>query len=280
MPGISSNVNLVNKKLPSYNTLSFDKFNTLYKDKYNTTFDPNWLGWFVGFAEGDGYLGINEGKPVFVLTQKESKILYEIMDILKFGHVKEFDGFYRYIVREQSNVFLLFHLFNGNLHLIPRIEQLKEWSTQWNSKVNNKYNQLKPITNPVKLSLDNSWFSGFVDAEGCFNVYVAKNNKDVKIRFIVDQKEGALLFNDLKNILSYGSIYDRKNRNFRYAVTNLNSLSVMIHYFNQFILRTKKQLAFGKWVVIYNCVLNKEHKSPEGFEKIKVLSKHINKDNY
>ena len=110
---------------------------------------------------GDGYLGINEGKPVFVLTQKESKILYEIMDILKFGHVKEFDGFYRYIVREQSNVFLLFHLFNGNLHLIPRIEQLKEWSTQWNSKVNNKYNQLKPITNPFKLSLDNSWLSGF-----------------------------------------------------------------------------------------------------------------------
>jgi hypothetical protein len=85
-----------------------------------------------------------------------------------------------------------------------------------------------------------------VDAEGCFNVYIAKNNKDVKIRFIVDQKEGALLFNDLKNILSYGSIYDRKNNNFRYAVTNLNSLSVMINYFNQYILRTKKQLAFGK----------------------------------
>jgi hypothetical protein len=85
-----------------------------------------------------------------------------------------------------------------------------------------------------------------VDAEGCFNVYVAKNNKDVLLRFIVDQKEGALFFNDLKIILSYGSIYDRKNRNFRYAVTNLNSLSIMITYFNQFKLRTKKQLAFGK----------------------------------
>jgi hypothetical protein len=84
---------------------------------------------------------MNEGIPVFVLTQKESKIRsppfitlfesddgggYEIRDILKFGYVKEFDGFCRYIVREQSSVFLLFHLFNGNLHLIPRIEQLKE----------------------------------------------------------------------------------------------------------------------------------------------------------
>lgn len=200
------------------------------------------------------------------------------MNILKFGHVKEFDGFSRYIVREQSNVYLLFHLFNGNLHLTPRIEQLKEWSRQWNSKVNNKDNQLKTITKPIKLSLNNSWFSGFVDAEGCFNVYVAKNNK-VVIRFIVDQKEGLLLFNDLKNMLSYGSIYNRKNNNFRYAVSNLNSLSIIINYFNQFKLRTKKQLAFDKWIVIYNCVLNKEHKSPEGIEKIKVLSKLINKDN-
>jgi hypothetical protein len=29
-----------------------------------------------------------------------------------------------------------------------------------------------------------------VDAEGCFNAYVSKNNKSVVLRFIVDQKEG------------------------------------------------------------------------------------------
>lgn len=279
MLGISSNVKLVSKDLLTYNTLSFNKFNTIYRDRYNTTLDPNWLGWFIGFAEGDGYLDINEGRAVFVLTQKESKILYEIRDILKFGYVKEFEGFFRFIVRKQSDVLLLFHLFNANLHLISKIEQLKEWSTQLNSKVNNKDNKLKTITSPIKLLLNNGWFSGFVDAEGCFNVYVAKNNKDIRIRFIVDQKEGLLLFNDLKNILSYGSIYNRKNNNFRYAVSNLNSLSIIVNYFNQFKLRTKKQWAFNKWIVIYNCVLNKEHKSPEGIEKIKVLSKLINKDN-
>lgn len=81
----------------------------MYKNKYNTTQDPNWLGWFVGFSEGDGYFGINEGKPVFVLTQKNQKFFRcaNLMEILKFGvasffffffekkrqHVKEFDGF-------------------------------------------------------------------------------------------------------------------------------------------------------------------------------------------
>jgi hypothetical protein len=46
------------------------------------------------------------------------------------------------------------------------------------------------------------------------------------------------------------------------------------------VLRTKKQLAFEKWQVVYNCVLNKEeHKSLEGMKKLKELSLLINKDN-
>lgn len=277
MSGIASGGSKV-KNLSSSQTLSFNKFNTLYKNKYNTTLDPDWLGWFVGFAEGDGFIGTNEGISVFVLTQKESKILNEIKETLKFGYVKEFDGFSRYIVREQSCVFLLFHLFNGNLHLLPKIEQLVAWEKLWNSKNKNKDNPLKTITKPVQLSLNNSWFSGFVDAEGCFNAYVAKNNS-VCLRFIVDQKEGALFFKGLKQMLNFGSIYNRKNNNARYAVSNLISLGVIINYFNQFPLRTKKRLAFVKWVNIYNCVLNKEHKYPEGIAKIKILSKLINKDN-
>jgi hypothetical protein len=63
---------------------------------------------------------------VFVLTQKESKILYEIKDILKFGYVKEFDDFSRFIVRDQSSILLLFHIFNGNLHLKSKVDQLVE----------------------------------------------------------------------------------------------------------------------------------------------------------
>ena len=141
---------------------------------------------------------INENILAFVLTQKESKILYEIRDILNFGYVKEFDKFSRFIVRDQSHVFLLFHLFNGNLHIKQKIGQLVEWSKLFNTK--NMENPLEVITEPVKLSLNNSWLSGFVDAEGCFNVYVSKNNKGISLRFIVDQQEGLSVFDELKNI--------------------------------------------------------------------------------
>lgn len=259
--------------------LSFVKFNKLYSDKYNTTLDPNWLGWFIGFAEGDGYLGINDNIAVFVLTQKESKILYEIRDILNFGYVKEFDGFSRFIVRDQSNILLLFHLFNGNLHLKNKFDQLVEWSVLLNSKINNKENFLVVVNELVKLSFNNSWFSGFTDAEGCFNVYISKSNKSISLRFIVDQKDGLSLFNQLKDILGSGSIYSRKNNNYRFAITNVSKLALVIEYFNVYGLRSKKQFAFEKWKIIYNCVLNREHKTLNGMEKLKELSLLVNKNN-
>lgn len=259
--------------------LSFVKFNKLYSNKYNTTLDPNWLGWFIGFAEGDGYLGTNDNIAVFVLTQKESKILYEIKDILNFGYVKEFDGFSRFIVRDQSSILLLFHLFNGNLHLKNKLDQLVEWSELLNSKINNKDNLLVVVTELAKLSFNNSWFSGFTDAEGCFNVYVSKSNKGISLRFIVDQQEGLPLFNQLKDILGSGSIYTRKNNNYRFAITNVNKLALVVEYFNVYVLRSKKQFAFEKWKVIYNSVLNKEHKTLNGMGNLKELSILINKDN-
>ena len=216
---------------------------------------------------------------MFVLTQKESKILYEIKDILNFGIVKEFDGFSRFIVRDQSCILLLFHLFNGNLHLKNKIDQLVEWSVLWNSKKKNNEDNLLVVTELAKLSFNNSWFSGFTDAEGCFNVYISKSNKGISIRFIVDQKDGLPLLIQLKDILGSGSIYTRKNNNYRFAIFNINKLALIIEYLNVYALRSKKQFAFEKWKVIYSCVLNKDHKTPEGMVNLKELSKLINKDN-
>lgn len=79
------------------------------------------------------------------------------------------------------------------------------------------------------------------------------------------QKDGYLLLK--KNVL--GSIYVRKNNNYRFAITNVNKLPLIIEYFNVYVLISKKQYAFDKWKVIYNCVLNKEHKTLKGMEYLK-----------
>ena len=61
-------------------TASRAYFNILYKN--NDHLSNNWLTWFIGFAEGDGALQTyDKGKRVrFILTRKESAILYNIQD--------------------------------------------------------------------------------------------------------------------------------------------------------------------------------------------------------
>jgi hypothetical protein len=69
---------------------------------------------------------VHKERMTFVLTQKDSKILYEIYNVFGFGVVKEFKGFSRYIVSNNLNCFLLYLLFNGNLVVNHRIIQLNK----------------------------------------------------------------------------------------------------------------------------------------------------------
>ena len=86
-----------------------------------------------------------------------------------------------------------------------------------------------------------------MDAEGCFNIYIPKNSVfTILTRFILDQKDGELLFKELRSILGSGSIYSRKNNNIRYAASNLTSLGLIINYLRRFGLKTKKHMAYLK----------------------------------
>lgn len=76
----------------------------------------------------------------FVITQKEGKILYEIQSVLGFGTVRYFPegkGYYRYTVTDVKGILLLCFLFNGNLVLPYRVEQLGQWIIDLNAKLQN-----------------------------------------------------------------------------------------------------------------------------------------------
>jgi hypothetical protein len=113
-------------------SFNFYEFYFIYKQKYHNTNNINndWLAWFIGFIEGDGAILSYNNRLRFVLTQKESNILYHIQKILGFGTVTEFpqgrgtNTFYRFIVEDKTSIFILAHLFNGNLVLPHRQQQL------------------------------------------------------------------------------------------------------------------------------------------------------------
>lgn len=266
-------INTLNSKNLINNTQSAGKINDCSSEttRKKSDIDPDWLNWFIGFTEGDGALLNYNNQIRFVLTQKEGNILYHIQSILNFGIVKYYpNGYSRFIVTDIPSILKLIKIFNGNLILPSRILQLSLWIEILKIK-NIKVDNL--IETPKSISLLNAWLSGFTDAEGCFNVQITlrKENKvgsRVRLRFILDQKNGESLFLTISNLFSSGFVSLRSktkyNDIYRFTINSFSGIPILIKYFNSFPLKTFKKESYNKWLNIYYMILNKEHLTEEG----------------
>ena len=275
---------LVGKDKEGKENFNFELFNKVNKNNIS----KDWLTWFIGFSEGDGAILTSKNKARFVLTQKEGAILYHIQEVLGFGIVKQFNGYYRYIVTDTDSILLLLYIFNGNLVLPHRQKQLENWfnTLSHNSDCSSNLNMALPLTKLIKPTLNDAWLSGFTDAEGCFNVNIKPRLNTitgyrVSIRFFLDQKNAESTLLHIKDLFNYGQVNIRKDTNnvYRYSIDSNKGLLPIINYFLTFPLKTKKFNSFKKWLDIYNMVLNKEHLNKEGLEKIRAMSKIINLNN-
>ncbi len=242
----------------------------------------NWLTWFIGFSEGDGAIltGHKNDKPRFVLTQKEISVLNHVYETLGFGRVRTYGTYSRYIVEDKKGILALTYLFNGNLVLDKRKIQLNKWLIIQN---------ITRITSNVLPLLSNAWLSGFIDAEGCFNVTLFKRKAmtlgyQVKMRFMIDQKDSfnTLLFikNQWDMILSHRKLPKGDyNTMYRAETNSFVSIKPIIEYLSIFRLKTKKQISFDKWVTVYDLVCNKAHLTEQGLNDIIKIKKVINLTN-
>lgn len=275
-------------------SFNFDLFNSELRSKTLgfKPIDPNWLTWFIGFTEGDGAILSNLR---FVLTQKEGSILYEIRDMLGFRVVRFYpqgkgsNGFYRLTVANNKEIFFLALLFNGNLVLPHRINQLSHWIGLLTDKGLWKYGSSQ--TQPLIPTLNDSWLSGFTDAEGCFNVNITSrkntvNGYRVRLRFLLDQKNAYCsaaphTLVNIQNLFKFGrvSLRNETNNVFRYSADSFKGLNLVHDYFVSFPLKTKKAISFVNWCKMYDMFLNKEHLSTEGIKKVREIVKTINVNN-
>lgn len=266
-------------------SFNFNLFNKHYTEQTGCApLNHNWLAWFIGFSEGDGAILMSKNSPRFVLTQKEGAILHHIQKMLGFGYVRQFNGFYRYIVEDKTSVLHLINLFNGNLVLQHKQSQLLHWINSYNSSPN--LVNLELITTLVIPTLSDAWLSGFTDAEGCFNVKIEKRANTVTgyrviLRFLLDQKNAELVLQQIRDLFGYGQVSLRKTTGsvFRYHNNSFKGLVTVRDYFLAFPLKSKKGESFNKWNKIYFMVLNKEHLVNTGLDQIRVIAKQINIDN-
>ena len=272
---------IITDKSPSETTretsFNFHAYRNISKnDSYKIT--DVWLTWFIGFSEGDGaFLREKNTRGRFVLTQKETAILNHIQETLGIGRVRHFPHFSRYLVDDKKSIDILIALFNGNLVLNKRKLQFKKWLDMFN------YPEMDNNALPL---VTNAWLSGFIDAEGCFNVTLFKRKAmllgyQVKLRFMIDQKDSLdnMLFikDQLKLFLTHRKLKKGSvGLMHRVETTSFVKVPFIIQYINKFNLKTKKQQSFDKWVTVYDMVNNKAHLTETGLNDIRRLSKQVN----
>lgn len=191
--------------------MCLNKFKEKYPE-YNHISDE-WFTWFIGFFEGDGCFMIGSKNLELIITQREDNkvILEEIQKTLNIGKViiqtkHIVPGrywIYRFIVRDYIGIGILLDLFKDNLILPVKVEKYNEFIDKYNIKIiqakKNRPVKYKKLTVLNKIELRNtllpskndSWLSGFIDAEGCFysNIIFIKNRPRVRILFDICQKD-------------------------------------------------------------------------------------------
>jgi hypothetical protein len=230
----------------------FHQFNTFKRQP------RSFYEWFIGFAEGDGSFIISYSKDLrcpdsnsrprlfFYLVQKDPSVLYMIKKKFGFGQVtKHGPNAYRWSVTKNEHLRLLCLLAKDNVVLNHRQQQLAAWCDFFGLQ-QNVQTKFPPL-------LTTGWLSGFIDAEGCFYIYRCKDKRykslQLKYRFILDQKDGFLLFEHVRCTLA-GTFYRRKETEnvFRYmAQSKMVFRTKLLPYLRRFPCFTKKRVEVFRW---------------------------------
>lgn len=279
-----------------------------FKKDFNK--DNDWLSWFIGYVEGGGAILVHKARCQFVLTQKQDAILHEIREALQIGVVKHFydnNGkrkFSRLVVSENKGIFLLYLLFNSNLVLESRRNQLHKWNIALNkaSRFNWDLFLTKAVPDLVSTSrrpsLNDGWLAGFTDAEGCFSVKIgsAKKNFYVTLLYILDQKNEEMVLNNIALLFNTNATAKLRTVNKcittnddRMYANTMFRLSIYCNdeekrvveslsgYFNKYSLKSSKRSSFSTWIKISQIILGKQPLSSDYLTQVRKLRHNMNR---
>lgn len=122
-----------------------------------------------------------------------------------------------------------------------------------------------------------SWFwCGLIDGEGCFIISITRSNKNkvgwsVKLVFKValHQKDESIL-RKLQEFFGVGNI-NLSGECIQFRVESIKDLPIVIKFFDEHLLITKKHADYLLFKLAVNLVLNKEHLTMEGLKKIDAI---------
>jgi hypothetical protein len=291
-----------------------------YVDLKSKIFDLNdeQLGYYLsGLIEGDGDIYLPSlGKTIL------SRILNP-----RINFTSHTNNLYLYAtIQSRLGGIGRFQIVRGNVlrYIIGDVEGIKKiiflTHNKFKTPKNKRFNQLIDFMNEkysfnINESIldtsnifDNSWFTGFVEADGHFGVKYREfkpkvegiskrsTSKSVSIFFSLDQRAY-----DRIHFLSFRPIMEEiaqalqcKLNSYTYKIYNfplnendgkalsinvsaIGKLKNIVDYFHKFPLLGIKGEDFKDWNLIYNMILCKEHLTDSGRLKIKNLQLNMNK---
>lgn len=197
---------------------------------YSTSF----CEWLAGLIDGDGCLLVNkQGYTSLEITMglEDLFCLHYIQDKLG-GSIKMRSGAkaWRYRLHNKQSMINLIHCINGNIRHSTRLLQLHRVCQVLSI----------PVILPYKITNENSWFSGFFDADGTITMRIHNKNKSplLSIRVVNKLLQDVQVFKDHFG----GCIFFDSSQNgyYHWSVQSRSDVLMMIDYFKKHTVRSHK----------------------------------------
>ena len=174
----------------------------------------------------------------------------------------------------KKKLLLLINIFNqGNLILNKTFLRYKDWVKSYSLYYKEPLIDIIPQQN--KISLTSAWFSGFIDAEGCFSAVQRSGRKTFRMRFTLKQKDEFEIFKQFKYL--WGDIKIDLLSKKDIVILNmdtLKSLKILISYLEKFPLHSNKNISYFKWLKLYRVI--EDGGRGKNYEQIKAMAQNIN----
>ena len=280
-----------------------------YKNTSNLAVYTNkeYLGYYLaGLLEGDGHLSLPSIgnttlnrilNPRIVFTSHVNNLGMYAFIQSELGNIGRFQisgNTIRYIIGDIKGILYFIDLIHGKLRT-PKNKRLNDVIEFLNSKYSLSISQSLLDKSSFK---DNSWFTGFTEADGHFGIRYRERleksdtrkrsrSESISLLFRLDQRAFdeytstcmKPFMNDLASFLSCNvNSYTAKNKEvLSLHVSAIDNLKLIIDYFNKYPLMGNKLNDFKKWEIVYNMIKSKEHLTAEGRLKVIIWMNDKNK---
>ena len=258
----------------------YRKIMPIHKEKI----DQDFLEYFVGLVEGSEpfLIDVGSSQVSFQLDhiKEDAKYLKKLRTKLGFGSIVQHPTSTQtlvYTVSHEESLLKLISILNGNLCYIRQQERFKLFLEVFN-KQHKRSIALKE--NKSKISLDNAWLSGFIDARGLFSGHFKYYPEEKQLPRDFRPPKGFLSFHiscDIVTLKQIRGLFVRANNGMKNIKSRKNEghdptlemgskafRKKIIPYIQEYKLKTYKSRIFQAWENVHTFLDDNDH---EGLDK-------------